>query len=79
MKIKNQNKMNWSKRQIQMYGIFLAMLGFLLGISVSHDFHPHFEMKVLIPFILLGVPFSVMIIGFVLIMAKSLYKVFKDI
>jgi energy-converting hydrogenase Eha subunit A len=71
--------MNWSKRQIQMYGIFLAALGFLLGVSVSHDLHPHFQMKEVLPFIFVVLPFSVIALGLVAIFVKIVYKIIKEI
>lgn len=30
--------MNWTKSQIQVYGIFCAVLGFLLGICITMGF-----------------------------------------
>lgn len=30
-----REKMNWTKKQIQWYGAFMALLGLLLGISLS--------------------------------------------
>ena len=62
-----------------MYGIFLAALGFLLGVSVSHDFHPHFQMKEVLPFIFVVLPFSVIALGLVAIFVKFAYRIIKDI
>ena len=71
--------MNWSKRQIQMYGIFLASLGFLLGVSISHDIHPHFQIKEILPFIFVVLPFTLMALGLVAIFVKFVYKIIKEI
>ena len=27
--------MEWTKKQIQIYGLFMALLGFILGISIT--------------------------------------------
>jgi polyferredoxin len=69
--------MNWSKRQIQMYGIFLATLGFLLGVSVSNM--PNITMKDVIPFIFVILPFSAIALGLVAIFAKFVYRIIKEI
>jgi len=33
--MKNQEQMNWTKRQTQLYGRILALLGFILGVLIT--------------------------------------------
>ncbi len=33
--MKEHEPMNWTKKQTQQYGIFMSILGFLMGISIT--------------------------------------------